>query len=216
MTKDAAQHRSWTFCEAVNVVSFRVRHLGSLIKPNLDSETKATRVIEPKLVCLPMVTLLVVMFFFSHNSVAASKEVGTIDSAGIERLIKANEGAMVIVAMAAWCLPCRQELPTLVKLYDKYRKTGLKMVGISLDLEGSSAIQPVLDEARVNFPVYWAGEQAVYDLKITAIPLMFLVSNGKIVERIMGLQSEKFLDQKISGLLNRNSERIPRGLPRGQ
>jgi thiol-disulfide isomerase/thioredoxin len=149
-----------------------------------------------------MAALLLVLSCFGNAAVAGSSVVvGTIDSAGISKLIKANEGAMVIVAMAAWCLPCRQELPTLAKLYNKYKTKGLKMVGISLDLNGPSAMQPLLEKARVKFPVYWAGEKAVRDLNISAIPMLLLARDGKIVEKIPGLRSEKFLDKKISDLL---------------
>jgi len=129
-------------------------------------------------------------------------KAGTVDSAGISMLIKAKGGPTVIVAMAAWCLPCREELPTLVKLYDKYKSQGLKMVGISLDQDGPSAIQPLLDKANVNFPVYWAGEKAVYDFKIYAIPMLLLIKDGAIVERVVGRKPEAFLDKKISDLLS--------------
>jgi len=125
-------------------------------------------------------------------------------------LIKAKDGPTVIVAMAAWCLPCREELPILVKLYNKYRRQGLKMVGISLDLGGPSAILPILEKAHANFPVFWAGEEAVRDLNIRAIPLLLLVKDGVIVEKVVGKRSEAFLDKKINDLLNRKSERIPR------
>ena len=31
-----------------------------------------------------------------------------------------------------WCGPCRMELPDFVKLYDKYNKDGLEIVGITI------------------------------------------------------------------------------------
>ena len=127
--------------------------------------------------------------------------VGTIDSAGIDKLINANKGVTVLVAMTAWCVPCREELPILVKLYDKYRSKGLKMVGISLDLNGPSAIQPILDKARVNFPVLWAGEKAARDYNIFAVPMLILVKDGKIIEKVAGRRPEQFVDQKIRSLL---------------
>jgi cytochrome c biogenesis protein CcmG/thiol:disulfide interchange protein DsbE len=126
--------------------------------------------------------------------------VDTIDSAGIARLIKTSDEA-VIVAMAAWCLPCRAELPVLVKMYNKYKSQGLRMVGISLDPGGPSAIKPILDRAHVNFPVYWAGEKVAYDLRIQAIPLLLLIKNGSIIERILGQIPEVFLDKKLNDLL---------------
>ena len=125
--------------------------------------------------------------------------VKTIDSAGIDQLIKASTGT-VIVAMAAWCLPCREELPILVKLYDKYKSQGLKVIGISLDLD-PSAILPILDKANVNFPVYWAGEKTANDFNIRAIPLLLLIKDGSIVEKVLGRRPEAFLDVKISDLL---------------
>ena len=125
--------------------------------------------------------------------------VKTIDSAGIDQLIKASTGT-VIVAMAAWCLPCREELPILVKLYNKYKSQGLKVIGISLDLD-PSAILPILDKANVNFPVYWAGEKTANDFNIGAIPLLLFIKDGSIVEKVLGKRPEAFLDVKISDLL---------------
>ena len=126
--------------------------------------------------------------------------VATTDSEGINKLIETSKGT-VIVAMAAWCHPCREELPILVKLYEKYKSEGLEMVGISLDPGGPSVIQPVLNKARANFPVYWVGEKAMEDLNIRAIPLFLFVKDGAIVEKVLGKQSEAFLDRKIVDLL---------------
>lgn len=159
--------------------------------------------IQPRHLFLVVSAFILLVLSLSH---AAPPETGTkvdtVDSAGIRMLIKAKGGPMVIVAMAAWCLPCREELPALVKLYDKYKSQGLKMVGISLDQDGPSAIQPLLDKANVNFPVYWAGEKAVYDFKIYAIPMLLLIKDGAIVERVVGRKPGAFLDKKISDLLS--------------
>ena len=126
--------------------------------------------------------------------------VGTVDSAGIEKLIK-ESGGTIIVGMASWCFPCRQELPTLVKLYNKYKDQGLKVVGISVDISGPSAIQPIVNEEHVNFPVYWGGEPAIKTLEINRLPMLLLVKNGAIVERVIGKEDETVLDGKIQDLL---------------
>jgi thiol-disulfide isomerase/thioredoxin len=129
-------------------------------------------------------------------------KVEPIDTAGIDKIVKDSKGTVMVV-LAAWCFPCRQELPALVKLYEKYKNQGLEMVGISVDLGGPSMIQPLLDKAHVNFPVYWAGEQVVRDLDIRGIPLLFLVKDGEIIREIMGKQSEASLEEKISELLTK-------------
>jgi hypothetical protein len=88
-------------------------------------------------------------------------------------------------------------LPTLNKLHKKYRKKGLEIVGISIDLEGPDAMQPAISAMKIDFPVYWYGEKAVEKFALFAIPMMLLVKEGDIAERIHGRRSEVFLDEKF-------------------
>ena len=121
--------------------------------------------------------------------------------AELKRLIATENSRYVMVIMAAWCRPCIKELPDLVKLDDKYRHKGLNMIGISIDMEGPNAMQPFLDKYRVNFPVYWVGEKAVSELDIYGIPMLMLVKDGEIVEKIVGKRSRRFLDKTIRNFL---------------
>jgi thiol-disulfide isomerase/thioredoxin len=107
----------------------------------------------------------------------------------------------MIVAMASWCAPCRKELPTLIKLYDKYEDQGLKMVGISLDEGGPEAMQRILDKARVNFPVYWVGVDIANDFGIYAIPMIFFIKDGVVLDKVPGQRSKNYLEKKIKKLL---------------
>jgi thiol-disulfide isomerase/thioredoxin len=127
--------------------------------------------------------------------------VERIEPSKPDELIKDKDCQCLIVAMAAWCGPCRDELPTLIKLNDKYKSQGLKMMGISLDMGGPQAMQPIVETFGVNFPVYWAGEEAIYKYEVIAMPTLFLVKNGEIVERVVGKRSEAFLDEKIRDFL---------------
>ena len=34
---------------------------------------------------------------------------------------------------AAWCRPCRQENPNVVRLYNRYRNENFEILGVSLD-----------------------------------------------------------------------------------
>ena len=43
-------------------------------------------------------------------------------------------GKVVIVNFwATWCLPCREEMPTLDSFYQHYRRQGLELIGMSAD-----------------------------------------------------------------------------------
>jgi hypothetical protein len=92
-------------------------------------------------------------------------------------------------------------LPVINKLYQKYKTQGLQLIGISIDLQGPQAMQPVVDKFKVRFPVYWYGESAVQKFSLFAIPMIFWVKNGQIVEKLPGRRSRKELDKKIRKFL---------------
>jgi len=132
---------------------------------------------------------------------ASDNTVETLELVELQRIIRESEHPLLIVAMAAWCHPCIRELPDLERIYQKYRTQGLDVIGISLDLEGPQAMQPIVDRLKVRFPVYWVGEAAIEAFGIRGIPLLMLVEHGEVVERIMGQRSLDFLERKIETLL---------------
>lgn len=127
--------------------------------------------------------------------------VQKIEPKELDKLMKSRESRSLVVAMASWCGPCREELPFLIKLHNKYKDKGLKIVGISLDTDGPEAMQKIVDRMKVNFPIYWAGEDAADKYGIYAIPMLYLIKNGKVIDKIPGRQSEASLEKKIGGLL---------------
>jgi thiol-disulfide isomerase/thioredoxin len=112
------------------------------------------------------------------------------------------DNTLVVSFMAAWCGPCIDELPALNNLYRKYKERGLNLVGISIDLEGAAAMQPVINKLKIEFPVYWYGEKAIQKFNITAIPLLLIIKQGEIVERLPGQRPEEYLDRRIQEILN--------------
>jgi len=132
---------------------------------------------------------------------SSSVTIQKISESALDELISADNNNILITFMAAWCGPCIDELPVLNKLYQKYKKQGLKLIGISIDLEGPKAMQPIIDKLHVGFPVYWYGESAVQKFSLFAIPMIFLVKDGRIVEKLPGSRSEKALNKKIREFL---------------
>ena len=107
----------------------------------------------------------------------------------------------MLVVMASWCAPCRAELPALQRMHEKYKDRGLQIVGISLDIGGPSAMQPLVDQMNVSFPVYWGGEKVGAHYQISGIPLTYLIRNGQVVESVLGKRDEAFIEEKIVTLL---------------
>ncbi|MCG2755079.1 MAG: TlpA family protein disulfide reductase [Desulfobacteraceae bacterium] len=136
-----------------------------------------------------------------HSEPADRIIVESMTSAAFDKIIADRENRYLIIFMTSWCGPCREELPGLINLNNKYKGHGLKTIGISLDYDGPMAIQPLIDKVRVNFPVYWINEEAAKKYNIYAVPMIFLVKEGEIVEKIVGMRSEKILDKKLADFL---------------
>ena len=106
---------------------------------------------------------------------------------------------------AAWCGPCRQENPNLIRAYNTYKDKGFEIVGISLDkrkkdwikaIQKDKLLWPQLSDLK-EFESYPA---MVYS--INGIPYNFLIDeNGVIVaEDLRGNRLDKKLDELFSKL----------------
>ena len=145
-------------------------------------------------ICL-LATVLAVLIGSGSVCFAGRNTVLAIELQQLDRMLATDPSPRAIIFMAAWCMPCIEELPAVNAMYDKYGARGLRMLGLSLDLGGPQAIQPFVDQHKVQFPVYWVGEEAIKAYRIRGIPLILLVKDGKITERIVGKRSKKELDR---------------------
>ena len=149
------------------------------------------------------VFIIILSFMSLVNTAGAGKAV-TIEPlkpSGLNAMIENSKDGFLIVVMAAWCGPCIRELPDLVSLYKKYKKKGLKLIGVCIDLGGPGVMQPIINEHRVNFPVYWVGDKAVKEFGIEHLPLLMIVENGKIKDRVIGKRTKKYFEKKIKEVL---------------
>ena len=138
---------------------------------------------------------------FPSHAITTGTTIKRVDLHTFEEIILNNSSLNMVVAMAAWCKPCREEMPTLEKLHLKYARSGLALIGLSLDSKGPDPLQKHLDKNKVTFPVYWVGGDAAKKFRIYGIPMTLLIKNGEIVEKIPGQRSETFLEKKIMNLL---------------
>ena len=147
--------------------------------------------------------LLLIVFFCNNVAASHGVTVQKISESALDELIYSGNNKMVVTFLAAWCGPCIDELPSLNKLYAKYKSRGLKLIGISIDLEGPHAMQPIVDKLKIDFPVYWYGESAVQKFSIYAIPMIYLVKDGEILEKLPGRRPKRELDKKIRKFLKK-------------
>ena len=108
----------------------------------------------------------------------------------------------IIDFWASWCGPCRQEMPSMIQLYDKYQSKGLGILGISLD-ENGDAWQKGTEALGFTWPQMsdlkgWENEVARY-FQVTSIPHTIVVDQkGTILLRgLRGEQLEKFVAEQL-------------------
>ena len=145
--------------------------------------------------------LILAMVTACGPSAPTVNPVKSIEPGALKELIHADGYTGFLVAFAAWCPPCKAELPDLVALYRAYKNKGIQIVGMSLD-ENPEAAQPLVDRLAVPFPVYWVGTPAMNDYGIVGVPTLMVVKAGKIVEKRPGRQSYRELERKIEALLD--------------
>lgn len=91
----------------------------------------------------------------------------------------------VVDLWATWCGPCRQSLPELEEVYQKYKDNGkLAFLAVSLDkpeIENDKLLE-TFTELRVNVPIVRDPEQKFAQaLNIEGIPTMFVLGPDGIV-----------------------------------
>jgi len=109
------------------------------------------------------------------------------------------KGKLVLLNFwATWCAPCLKEMPSMEKLWQKYKEQGLVVVAVSVDEGYKKRIQTFLKLYDLSFPVLLDPESEVSDLyKVSGIPASFLIDrNGKIISRLVG-EDDWFSDDAI-------------------
>ena len=89
---------------------------------------------------------------------------------------------------ATWCATCKVEMPSMEKLYQRFREYDFEMLTISVDKD-LSLISPFIKEYNLSFPVLLDPDSKVAkrDYKTTGVPETFVIDkNGIIVHKAMG------------------------------
>ena len=118
------------------------------------------------------------------------------DLSGKSVSLKQYAGNIVLLDFwATWCPPCRQSIPELIKLQDKYRDQGLVILGISLDDPRQFDNRYLLafkEKFKINYRILRADNKVPYDYfgnSNMAIPTLFVINrNGKVVDMHVGFR----------------------------
>ena len=180
---------------------------------------------------LPFVLLLVILRYtgilagisFAANTAlmktgvmnAEPNDVAVIKSFDYDFRIKDMQGNVIdfnkfkgktifINLWATWCGPCRVEMPSIQKLYDRVNHDEIVFVILSLDEnKNHQKILNYISDRALTLPVYQPASSLPAVLDVPSIPTTFVIDpKGKIVSKKVGaanFDNEKF-EKFLSGL----------------
>jgi peroxiredoxin len=98
-------------------------------------------------------------------------------------------GKVVLVNIwATWCPPCRDEMPSMQKLYDRFKGEHFEILAVSIDADGREAVAPFMRKMNLTFPALLDPKEKIRGLyRITGVPESFIIDrNGILVQRVIG------------------------------
>ena len=115
-------------------------------------------------------------------------EISLPDTSGSMFNLSSLQGNYVLIDFwAAWCRPCRQENPNVVRLYNRYRNENFEILGVSLDRTNRAWRKAIADDGlewiHVSDLSYF-NTKAAKDYQVSSIPQTFLIDpEGNIVAK---------------------------------
>jgi len=90
---------------------------------------------------------------------------------------------------ATWCAPCREEMPAMQTLWQRYHADGFEILAVAGDRRGRDNVAPFIEQYGYEYPILLDADGAVrnrYD--VVGLPMSYLIGrDGKISGRIVGV-----------------------------
>jgi thiol-disulfide isomerase/thioredoxin len=130
---------------------------------------------------------------------APAPELTLKDLDGKDVSLSQYKGKVVLVNFwATWCDPCREEIPWLIEMQEKYADRGFTVLGVAMDDEGRSVVAPFVQKERfaangvksqMNYPILIGNDAAADKFGgLLGYPTSVLIGrDGKIQKRVTGL-----------------------------
>lgn len=89
---------------------------------------------------------------------------------------------------ATWCPPCREEIPSMMKLNSLMAGKPFQMVAVSIDEGGREVIDSFFKETGLSLPTYQdASGASSKSYGVTGVPETFIIDKqGVLVKKVIG------------------------------
>ena len=99
------------------------------------------------------------------------------------------KGKVVLVNIwATWCRPCVDEMPSMEKLYRKFKEENFEILAVSIDETGLKAVAPFMEKHKLTFSALIDPKGAIKSVYgITGVPESFIIDKqGQLIKKIVG------------------------------
>lgn len=105
---------------------------------------------------------------------------------------------------AAWCPPCRGEMPEIEKVYQQYKDKDFVVLAVDLG-EDKNTVKSFIQQNKYNFKVLLDSDQSVAaQYNITAIPVSYFIDkDGNVVTKRVGALSEEEMQSYVKQLIGK-------------
>lgn len=89
-----------------------------------------------------------------------SQELQKINTPDLKKMVQRDDAVYVINFWATWCQPCRDELPSVLKIASEFAGQNVKVILVSLDYPDAypKKIRNFMDQYAIHVPVFWLNE----------------------------------------------------------
>lgn len=101
--------------------------------------------------------------------------------------LKDYRGKVVFLNIwATWCPTCRDEMPSMEKLYQELKGEPFEILAVSIDKGGARAVTPFMKAFNLSFPILLDPEGTIgRPYGVTGVPESFIINKEGFIERIV-------------------------------
>jgi thiol-disulfide isomerase/thioredoxin len=129
------------------------------------------------------------------------------DLSGKKIDFKDHQGKVIFLNLwATWCGPCRSEMASIQKLYDRVDNKKIQFVMLSLDRDSQlEKVKAYMVNHSFSFPVYMPSGYLSDQLQVTSIPTTFVITKDGIID-LKEVGMKNYNTSKFKGYLEELSK----------
>ncbi len=132
-----------------------------------------------------------------------------LDTLGGEKwsLYEQRGNIVLLNFWATWCAPCREEIPDLIKISEKYKTKNLKIVGVNVDSEDLDLVNKFIKDFKMDYTVLLTVPGSLLSQQ-KSVPMTLLIDEeSRLVKKYVGAAERSLFEKDIENLLNKNRKK---------